>query len=259
MRLFGFGRKRHAADAAKPDPRVPDGVRVYAIGDVHGRFDLLTDLLRQIEADTAARGDAATQVVMLGDLIDRGPQSRQVIELFVDHRPAFAHFHFLMGNHEEMLLRLAEDPDAPGMDKFLRFGGRELLESYDVPQHMLDLPDLYAHRDLIGHIPGAHLRFLSAAQQAVRFGDYLFVHAGIRPGIPIDEQSASDLRWIRAEFLDSDADHGVVVVHGHTVTATPDVRPNRIGIDTGAYASGMLTALCLDGTDRWWLSTAGDA
>jgi serine/threonine protein phosphatase 1 len=254
MGLFGFRRKAPAVEPAR-SAAIPDGQRVYAIGDVHGRFDLLTDLLDQIERDNAARGAAKTHVVMLGDLIDRGPQSREVIAFFLDQRPAFATFHFVMGNHEEMLLRLAADSDAPGMSHFLRYGGRETLESYDVPQRMLDVPEYYTNTALTDYMPAEHLAFLAAGHHGVQFGDYLFVHAGIRPGVPLDEQDQADLRWIRREFLDSDEDHGLIVVHGHTVVDAPEMRPNRIGIDTGAYKSGVLTALGLEGTERWWLAT----
>jgi serine/threonine protein phosphatase 1 len=252
--MFGFGKKAPATPP-KPPAAVPDGQRLYAIGDVHGRFDLLQSLLAQVEQDNGSRPPAETHVIMLGDLIDRGPQSREVIDFFLHKRPDFARFHFIMGNHEEMLLRVADDPNGRGLDNFLRCGGREMLESYDVPQRMLDLPDHYPVGALIDYIPTEHLAFLWAGHHGMQFGDYLFVHAGIRPGIPVDEQSASDLRWIRKEFLSSEEDHGLTVVHGHTITREPDVRKNRIGIDTGAYRSGVLTALGLEGTERWWLST----
>lgn len=255
MRLFGFGRKARAE--VRPAPTLSEGCRVYAVGDVHGRFDLLQLLLSRIEADDAERGPADTHVVMLGDLIDRGPQSREVIELFAGRSPPFARFHFIMGNHEEMLLRLADDPAACGMEHFMRIGGRETFESYGVPQRMLDLPDHHRNSAFFDHVPPEHLAFLRAGEETVRFGDYLFVHAGIRPGVPIEAQEVSDLRWIRGEFLTSEADHGVTVVHGHTVVRTPEIRVNRIAIDTGAYATGILTALALEGTERWWLATEG--
>jgi serine/threonine protein phosphatase 1 len=256
--MFNLWRKTTPQED-KPEPAVPDGQRVYAIGDIHGRFDLLQDLLARIEADDRARDPAKTHIVLLGDLIDRGPQSREVIDFLLNGGPGFADVHIVMGNHEEMLLRLAEDPSIRARDHFLRAGGRETFESYNAPQHMLDLPDYYAEDALLRYVPDAHLAFLRAAHHGVQFGDYLFVHAGIRPGVPIDEQMQSDLRWIRGEFLTSEADHGVVVVHGHTVVREPEVRANRIGIDTGAYASGMLTALGLEGTRRWWLFTEPSA
>ncbi|WP_294390315.1 metallophosphoesterase family protein [uncultured Sphingomonas sp.] len=256
MALFGLGKKASVPD--QPTSRVPDGIRVYAVGDVHGRFDLLRSLLARIEADDAARAPASTHVVLLGDLIDRGPQSREVVDLLLNHPPQFATIHIIMGNHEEMLLRLADDPHARGMAHFLRFGGRETFESYDAPQRVLDLPEGLPNTILTGSIPPEHLDFLRRAHHGLQFGDYLFVHAGIRPGIPLDKQSKNDLRWIRSDFLDSTEDHGVVVVHGHTIVPAPEVRANRIGIDTGAYASGVLTALGLEGATRWWLATERD-
>lgn len=247
--MFGLGKKPAL------DPQIPPGLRVYAIGDVHGRFDLLRDLLRRIQRDNATRGDAETHVVMLGDLIDRGPESAEIIDFFLAGPPSFAHFHFVMGNHEEMLLKQIYDPSEESMAHFLRFGGRETFESYGVPQRVLDMPDRYSFAGLTDAIPARHRAFLSAMEDMVRFGDYLFVHAGIRPDVPIDEQRASDLRWIRAQFLYSDVDHGVMVVHGHTITDEPELRPNRIGIDTGAFQSGRLTVLGLEAGEKWLIAT----
>ena len=254
MSLFGFGG-RQAAPAARPAPRIAEGLRVYAIGDVHGRFDLLRTLLDAIAADDRARGPAETHVVMLGDLIDRGPQSAEIIDFFLKRMPDFARFHFILGNHEEMLLKLIDAPSAEDAAHFLRYGGRETFESYGVPQLMLDLPERYPVEALADHVPEAHRAFLRGFGDAVRFGDYLFVHAGIRPGIAIEEQAPADLRWIRQAFLESEADHGMVVVHGHTISEAPEIRSNRIGIDTGAYASGVLTALGLERGERWLLAT----
>lgn len=249
--MFGLGRKPAAASGAQ----VPAGLRVYAVGDVHGRFDLLRQLLRLIEADNAARGTAETHVVMLGDLIDRGPESAEIIDFFLAGPPSFACFHFVMGNHEEMLLKQIYEPSEESLSHFLRYGGRETFESYGVPQRVLDMPERYSFAGLTDAVPQSHRAFLEGMEDMVRFGDYLFVHAGIRPDVPIEEQSPSDLRWIRAQFLHSDVDHGVVVVHGHTIIDEPEIRHNRIGIDTGAYQSGRLTALGLEGGDRWLIAT----
>jgi serine/threonine protein phosphatase 1 len=249
--MFGFGRKA----APELEAAVPDGQRVYAIGDVHGRLDLLQDLLRRVEADNAGRAAAETHVVMLGDLIDRGPQSAEVIDLFLSGPPAFARFHFLMGNHEEMLLKQIYEPSEQEMLHFLKYGGRETFESYGVPQRVLDMPERYSFEGITNAVPESHRSFLTSMEDMVRIGDYLFVHAGIRPDVPLHEQSPSDLRWIRGLFLDSEIDHGVVVVHGHTIVDEPHVRRNRIGIDTGAYMSGRLTALGLEGSDRWLIAT----
>jgi serine/threonine protein phosphatase 1 len=251
------------APAAEPAPprapaTVPAGQRIYAIGDVHGRFDLLTDLMERIEADSRARGPADVHVVLLGDLIDRGPESRAVIDHFLGGGPAFARFHYIQGKHEEMLLKLIDDPSPDLVTHYLRFGGRETLESYGASQIVLDMPDRYTPDTLAHSVPEGHRAFFRAMHDAVQFGDYFFTHAGIRPGVALDVQQRSDLRWIRTSFLDSEADHGVVVVHGHTITDAVEVRPNRIGIDTGAYFTGVLTALGLEGAERWFLQTAGE-
>ena len=258
MGLFNWRKKTPLPAAPPPAPAaIPPGQRVYAVGDVHGRFDLLQRLLRQIEADDRARGPADTHVIMLGDLIDRGPQSREIVDLFVRHMPAFARFHFVMGNHEEMLLKLIDDPDLDTMLHYLRYGGRELFESYGAPRTVLDAPDQFTPDTLPSYVPGPHRAFLAAMHDGIQFGDYFFTHAGIRPGVPIAAQERQDLRWIRAPFLESSEHHGVVVVHGHTVVDAAELLPNRIGIDTGAYMTGLLTALGLEGTEQWLLQTRG--
>jgi serine/threonine protein phosphatase 1 len=256
MALFGW-RKKAETKPPRPPASLPRGQRVYAIGDVHGRFDLLQDLIGRIEADNAARVPTEVHVVMLGDLIDRGPQSREIIEFFLSGTPGFAQWHFIMGNHEEMLLKLIDQPDSSLMPQFLRFGGRETFESYGAPQRVLDTPDLYAPDTLQFYIPEDHRTFVRRMGDGILVGDYFFTHAGIRPGVALDDQEQQDLRWIRKEFLESDVDHGMIVVHGHTQLDDAEVRPNRIGIDTGAYRTGKLTALGLEGTERWFVQTEG--
>jgi len=257
MGLFGLRKKAVPKPPRRP-AALPAGQRVYAVGDVHGRFDLLQDLIARIEADNAARPAADVHVVMLGDLIDRGPQSREIIDYFLKGAPGFARWHFIMGNHEEMLLKLIDNPDSSLMPQFLRFGGRETFESYDAPQRVLDTPDLYTPDTLPFYVPEEHRAFMRRMEDGILVGDYFFTHAGIRPGVALDDQEQQDLRWIRKGFLDSEADHGMIVVHGHTVLDEVEVRPNRIGIDTGAYASGKLTALGLEGTERWFIQTEGE-
>lgn len=250
--------RRRPADPSPEPPAVPPGLRVYAVGDVHGRADLLETLLAEIEADDRARGPAETHLVMLGDLIDRGPDTARILERLRERPPGFARLHLILGNHEEMLLRQIDEPDPDALAQFMRYGGRETLESYGVPERMLILHDRHLPQEIMAYVPEADVAFLRSFSHSVRFGDYLFVHAGIRPGVPIDEQRPSETRWIRGAFLESEADHGAVVVHGHTITAEPEIRHNRIGIDTGAYASGILTALALEGTDRWLIATQGE-
>jgi serine/threonine protein phosphatase 1 len=237
----------------RPGPALPPGYRLYAVGDVHGRDDLLGDLLAQIEADHRRRDKARLVLVFLGDLIDRGPSSRQVVERLRTYRPAATRRVFLAGNHEEVLLRILAG-DASLIADWLRFGGAECLASYGLDAARLRrLPAAQALESIVAAVPQPHRQFLAEFEDTFRAGDYLFVHAGIRPGLPLDQQSRTDLRWIRDPFLKDGSDHGFTVVHGHTIREQVDERVNRIGIDTGAYRSGILTALGLEGPDRWYL------
>ncbi|UVO52872.1 metallophosphoesterase family protein [Sphingomonas sp. SUN039] len=238
-----------------PPPRtIAAGERLYAIGDIHGRRDCLDELLLRIGEDDRERGPANTTLVLLGDLVDRGPESRGVIERLTQlskARPCI----FLMGNHEEVFIDAWEGDEAAAR-LFHRIGGRETLLSYGVSAADYDSADFTLLVTLLAtHVPADHIAFLRGFRDTWRSGDYLFVHAGIKPGTPIEEQRPADMRWIRDRFLDDPRDHGVIVVHGHSITAGIDERPNRIGIDTGAYASGRLTAIGLEGSERWFLST----
>lgn len=246
-----FWRKPRATLAG--DPAIPDGRRVYAIGDVHGRDDLLQRLLARIEADHAARRPAAATIVFLGDLIDRGPASRQVIERAMTYNPSGIATVFIAGNHEDVLCRILAGEQGLIID-WLRFGGSECARSYGLDGERLRLLDpAKAADELRAAIPRSHQAFLESFCDTLSAGDYLFVHAGIRPGIPVEHQRIEDLRWIRGPFLDFEGRHELFVVHGHTISAEVDEAPGRIGIDTGAYASDVLTAIGLEGTDRWVL------
>jgi serine/threonine protein phosphatase 1 len=238
FRLFA-SRRKHA---------VPPGQRVYAIGDVHGRNDLLRFVLGTIVAE-AARSPLQTHLVLLGDYIDRGPDSRDVIDMLL-HLPGTLRTHFLRGNHEQALLDFLDRPLT--YPEWRDFGADATLLSYGVrPPPSIDTAALIATRNQLEQcMPAEHLRFFSTLVPSVSIGDYLFVHAGVRPGVPLDRQDAGDLMWIRDEFLSSSNDHGKLVVHGHTPIAEPVFRPNRIGIDTGAYATGRLTALVLEGRQQ---------
>jgi serine/threonine protein phosphatase 1 len=238
---------------------VPKGHRAYAIGDIHGRLDLLDELLGKIAADAARRRPARTTIVFLGDLIDRGPQSAEVVERLRTYRPEFARPVFLMGNHEEVLLRiLAGETDI--LPDWLKFGGAECARSYGLDPVDLECRESAAAlRMLRRAIPKEHVRFLSGFADTASFGKYLFVHAGIRPGVPLAEQASQDLRWIRGPFLDDETDHGFIVVHGHTISDEVDERPNRIGLDTGACWTGALTAVGLEDNERWFLQTKAAA
>ncbi|WP_366857191.1 metallophosphoesterase family protein [Novosphingobium sp.] len=240
-----------------PQPAVPAGQRVYAIGDIHGRRDLFEELVALIEADDAARGTAQTTIVLLGDLVDRGPDSASVLEAAMALRNRKP-LRVIAGNHEEMLLLAFEKREV--LRAFITYGGRETLLSYGLDRDAYNEATLDELQEMLpALIPEHHLAFMRAMENQVRIGDYLFVHAGIRPGVDLELQRLSDLRWIRSEFLEDKRDHGVMVIHGHTITEAVDERANRIGIDTGAYASGVLTAVGLEGTARWYLGTLGDS
>lgn len=237
--------------------RLPDGVRVYAIGDIHGRVDLLTRLHRAILADArnAAPGTGLV-AVYLGDYVDRGPQSREVIDLLLDEPlPGFDVIH-LCGNHDQQFLQFLLDPaSAAG---WLRIGGESTVCSYGV-----QVPDETGAADWVEQlwlalrpaVPPRHVGFLRSLRLSYELGDYLFVHAGIDPEKTLTEQTERDLLWIRGDFLDWDGDFGRVVVHGHSMSDAPEVRENRIGIDTGACYTNRLTCLILEGMNRRFLMT----
>jgi len=243
----------------RPAPATPPGTRLYAIGDIHGRLDLLGRLLELIKADAAANPAARQAVVYLGDYIDRGPESKGVIDLLLSRPMRAAGFEeiHVMGNHEDILLQFLADVRCG--PHWFAYGGMDTLSSYGVrpPGLMAVEADLLrAQADLKGKVPPTHLDFLRHMKLSHEEGDYLFVHAGLRPGVKLDEQIGQDMMWIRDEFLHSDADFGRVVVHGHTIAETPQVKPNRIGVDTGAYATGVLTCVVLEGTGRRFIQTA---
>jgi serine/threonine protein phosphatase 1 len=236
-------------------PAGPAGARAYAVGDIHGRLDLLDMLLGRIEADIAARPPKRAFIIFLGDLIDRGPDSAAVVERLLHYRPRGARPIFLAGNHEEVLLRMLAGEHGI-LPSWLKFGGVECARSYGIdPDALKRLDEEAALQLLQAKVPRAHRDFLDGFADTFRFGDYLFVHAGIRPGVAIEEQDRFDLRWIREPFLTDAKDHGFIVVHGHTIVGRVEERPNRIAIDTGAYHSGVLTALVVEDDKRGYLST----
>jgi len=256
--LPGMVRNPFSKRRAQADPAVPPGTAVYAIGDIHGRLDLLTDLLGRIAADPE-RGEAERKVIVcLGDYVDRGAHSAGVIDLLLDRIPPGFEVVTLLGNHERLMIEFLDDVRRGPL--WLRNGGDATLESYGL--EVGDDADLDARRLLAlqaafrEYLPARHLEFLQSLKLAHAEGDYVFVHAGVRPGVPLAAQQEEDLIWIRELFLNSTADHGAVVVHGHTIRPEPEFRPNRIGIDTGAYFTGHLTCLALEGTKRRIISTA---
>jgi serine/threonine protein phosphatase 1 len=246
-----FKRRNHQSDR----PRTPRGYRAYAVGDIHGRLDLLDRLLAAIERDAERAPARKSVLVFLGDFIDRGPDSFGVIERLRTYRHRGIEPYFLAGNHEEVLLRLLAG-ERGILDSWLKFGGAECLRSYGTdPTSLAGLKERDALAVVQRTIPEEHARFIASFADTLRLGDYLFVHAGIRPGVELPLQSQNDLRWIRSPFLECENDHGVLVVHGHTITDGVDEQSNRIGVDTGAYRTGVLTAMALEDDRRWIIDT----
>lgn len=239
-------------------PTVPNGMRVYAIGDIHGRLDLLGEILARIGEDSAG-SDLDIHCIFLGDVIDRGPESAGVVTRLMRGVSCADRTSFIMGNHEELLLHAARG-ERSALSTFARAGGRETMLSYGLTPHDYDALDLAGLADAINSlIPATHLAFLADFQDRLSIGDYRFVHAGVRPNLSFEEQRTSDLRWIRREFLEHRGSFDGVVVHGHTVSEEAELLPQRIGIDTGAYATGRLTALVLEGGEQRLIQTAGPA
>jgi len=216
---------------------------VYAVADIHGRVDLLDAMEIVIAGDIGAARPARPVICYLGDYIDRGPTSDQVIDrLSAPASDGLARV-FLKGNHEDRMLDFLAAPAEHGTP-WLKFGGRETLQSYGVTPPASDDADWGSiASELAGRLPERHRVFLDGMQLAMRWHGYLFVHAGLNPAGPAREQASRDLMWIREPFLSSDTDWGLRVVHGHVIVEEPVFRPNRIGIDTGAYKTGSLTCL----------------
>ena len=230
----------------KPKPSLPDGMRIYAISDIHGRADLLENVFAAIDLHLARAGPARSLHVFLGDYIDRGPASRQTIDLLVDRGRRHESI-FLKGNHEAFLFEVLQD--ASRLEAWKEYGGLPTLMSYGLaPSIKRDQEEQIALvRALRQDMPDHHRRFFSKLRSSFVCGDFFFVHAGVRPGVPLRRQREEDLLWIRDEFLQCEDNFGKFVVHGHTPVAKPDIRANRINIDTGAYASGILTLLTIQG------------
>lgn len=260
MKMFRLFRSKPEPDGPVDPPDLGEGRRVYAIGDVHGRLDLLQELIDRIADDDLARGAAAsTELIMLGDFVDRGPDSAGVIDYMMQLREWWPAITCVQGNHEEVFLTAARG-DESALRFMTRIGGRETLLSYGATEQDLDQMTLGQLRDwLMSAVPERHLQFIESMSEKALIGDYAFVHAGVRPQVPMAEQEARDLRWIRDEFLTFEAPHDYFVIHGHSITNGVEQRGNRIGIDTGAYATGVLTAVGLEGTRRWFLGTSGEA
>ena len=256
MKRLWRATSRAAAPAFEPGS-LPSGTRIYAVGDVHGRLDLLFELEARIRADVAAAGSCADQRwVFLGDYVDRGPDSRGVVEHLCRPPPPGFGRTLIRGNHDWWLQQFL---DGGAALPWLVSGGDAALRSYGVdPRGALTTPAGVAElrTDFLRRIPVAHRRFFNGLVRYAQVGAYAFVHAGVRPGLPLAQQNAHDLMFIREPFLDDETDHGFIVVHGHTVVERPEVRRNRVAIDTGACWTGRLTALVIEPGGIRFLSTA---
>lgn len=240
-------------------PRVPDGRRVYAIGDVHGRFDLLEALVRRVIADLARFPARDAELVLLGDYLSRGAQVPQVLDFLTDAAPRLPlPVTALKGNHEDMALRFLDQGDLWAGAAWLRNGAAAVYAAYGAPietrVHADDELPAVAGR-LREAMPARHLETLRNLAIRHRVGDYLFVHGGLKPGVPLDQQTDHDMMWMREPFLSDRGFHEAFVVHGHTPQALPEIRPNRLNIDTRAYASNILTCVVLDGRERRFIAT----
>jgi serine/threonine protein phosphatase 1 len=235
-------------------PSLPVGTRIYAIGDVHGRLDLLDELFARIDADIGRRRAEKPVYVFLGDYIDRGPSSRETVDRLIELRKTNECV-FLKGNHESIAVRCLVDRSR--FDQWMRLGGMETLNSYQISAHgvrsekrVVELQAAFHHA-----LPQTHFQFLRDLQASFTLGDFFFAHAGVKPGVDLDIQSENDLLWIREEFLSSNVDFGKIVIHGHTPVHGVEVSSNRVNIDTGAFATGHLTCLVIEGEALSVIST----
>jgi serine/threonine protein phosphatase 1 len=259
MMLKKLARMIGAGAQPAAQPQVPADTRIYAIGDIHGRADLLEQLLELIERDAAMLPAPATVTcIFLGDYVDRGPHSAQVVERLIQMSAHSTDIICLLGNHEDVLRDvLAGKADSKTLDSWLGYGGRETLASYGVNSRLLYADDF----DQIAAaaraaVPPSHAAFLQQLQLSVTLGDYFFVHAGIHPARSISDQRPQDMIWIREPFLSYDRPLEKMIVHGHSISRTVEERVHRVGIDTGAYATGRLTAIVLEGSSRRFLETS---
>jgi len=231
------------------DASAPQGMVLYAIGDVHGRLDLLEEMHGLIAADRDGRRAADWRIIHLGDYVDRGPDSRGVIEFLVSAMARDRRVMALAGNHDVGFRDCLTPGELPGI--FLNHGGPDTARSYGVE---LDLSSretlLDSQKRLIEAVPESHAAFLRGLDFSACFGDFFFCHAGIRPGVALDRQDREDLVWIRHEFLNHAGLHPKVIVHGHTPVPEPQLRDNHVNLDTGAFSTGILTALVVDGADK---------
>jgi serine/threonine protein phosphatase 1 len=246
--LFG----RNSAPATAP------GERIYAIGDIHGRTDLLQRMMVAIGRHSSARGlPQRMHIIVIGDVIDRGPDSRGALEWLDEARHRMPDLLILLGNHEEMLLR-ALAGDEGTLRGWMRVGGAETVRSFGLEPYVEGEDAVPWVQALRQAVPTAWSDWIASWPLTARSGDYLFTHAGLRPGVSIKRQARQHYLWGHEAFMADERDHGAVIVHGHTIIPEAEIRANRISIDTGAYASNMLSAICLDGTEQELLTVVGE-
>lgn len=243
-----FKTKPQRVQPVSSEKTVSQG-RAYVIGDIHGCFDAMKDLLVKIEADIKTAPISDVKIIFLGDLIDRGPHSREVVDYLMTYKPSFAELVFISGNHEEVMLKVL-DGNLSAVKSWFQFGGRECVRSYGVD----NLGEIHLHPDRLVEriqkaVPQTHYEFIKGFRNYYIYGRYLCVHAGIRPKVSLEEQSSTDLRWIRDSFLNYRKPHPYIIVHGHTIVPFPEHHSNRIAIDTGGYTGNPLTAVRLEGHD----------
>ena len=238
-------RRSFTSSQRSSAPSLPPETRIYAIADIHGRADLLHEIVARIDDDLERRPIRHWLEVYLGDYIDRGPDSKGVIDLLTI-RLVRNHAVCLRGNHEALMEAFLEG--GGGLQSWLKLGGSRTLASYGVSRISGNESVTDLRRSFLAAFPRTHELFLRCLRNSFVCGDFLFVHAGIRPNVPLDSQSSIDLLWIRDEFLSSAQDHGKFVVHGHTPVRHPDIRGNRMNVDTGAWRTGILTCVAIEGT-----------
>lgn len=245
------------------DARGPDGLRLYAIGDVHGRQDLLAAMHRRIASELEYASGSDWRIVHLGDYVDRGPDSKSVIDFLIEARKRDPRNIMLAGNHDIGMLEFLADAEPDGL--FMNYGGIQTAQSYGVDlvrdAHWYGKAGIVArgHAALVKAVPRNHVDFLQSLTFSVSFGDFFFCHAGIRPGVPLDRQNQQDLIWIRDAFHDHQELFSKVIVHGHTPVPEAEVKANRVNVDTLAWKSGMLSALAINGGDKQIIDVQGKA
>src|SRR5690606_2898852 len=246
-------RRISSAEAA-----APAGMRIYAIGDIHGRFDLLTEMHERILEEIERDKPGDWRIIYLGDYVDRGPETRQVLEFLSQTTAAEPRVITLAGNHDTGMVDFLATPSPDGI--FARHGGDATARSYGVELAFSPPKILRAgHAKLIKAIPAEHVEFLRGLPFSAQFGDLFFCHAGIRPGIPLDQQTDNDLTWIRRECQDFPGLHPKLIIHGHTPRSKPEILPNRVNLDTGAVNTGVLTAMRFEGREKTLLQVTGQA